>query len=186
MRSSLLDRLRVWRSTNRARVRASPPMQSSAGSHPITSTDVALMIDGVPINQPVNGHSEGYADWNEMMPEAVSTIRVLKGPVSPWIGNFGMGGEVEVETISLAQGTRWALRSGSFGDARASDRNGGTTAQWRLCGCRRCNARRWLAAKHGIRVRPRTPESHLGSTQPATPSRLERLRTRLNGIRRDS
>jgi len=93
------------------------------------STDVALMIDGVPINQPVNGHSEGYADWNEMMPEAVSTIRVLKGPVSPWIGNFGMGGEVEVETISLAQGTRWALRSGSFGDARASIVTGGTTAR---------------------------------------------------------
>ena len=84
------------------------------------STDVALMIDGVPINQPVNGHSEGYADWNEMLPEAISTIRVLKGPVSPWIGNFGMGGEVEVENVSLAQGTRWALRSGSFGDARAS------------------------------------------------------------------
>ncbi|HEY3257609.1 MAG TPA: TonB-dependent receptor plug domain-containing protein, partial [Gemmatimonadaceae bacterium] len=84
------------------------------------STDVALMIDGVPINQPVNGHAEGYADWNEMLPEAVSTIRVLKGPVSPWIGNFGMGGEVEVETASLAEGTRWALRSGSFGDARAS------------------------------------------------------------------
>jgi outer membrane cobalamin receptor len=84
------------------------------------STDVALMIDGVPINQPVNGHAEGYADWNEMLPEAVSTIRVLKGPVSPWIGNFGMGGEVEVETVSLADGTRWALRSGSFGDARAS------------------------------------------------------------------
>jgi outer membrane receptor protein involved in Fe transport len=84
------------------------------------STDVALMIDGVPVNQPVNGHAEGYADWNEMLPEAISTIRVLKGPVSPWIGNFGMGGEVEVETVSLANGTRWALRSGSFGDARAS------------------------------------------------------------------
>jgi outer membrane cobalamin receptor len=84
------------------------------------STDVALMIDGVPINQPVNGHAEGYADWNEMLPETVSVIRVLKGPVSPWIGNFGMGGEIEVETVPLAQGTRWALRSGSFGDARAS------------------------------------------------------------------
>jgi outer membrane cobalamin receptor len=92
------------------------------------ATDVALMIDGVPINQPVNGHAEGYADWNEMMPEAVSIIRVLKGPVSPWIGNFGMGGEVEVETISLAQGTRWALRSGSFGDARASVVTGSTAA----------------------------------------------------------
>lgn len=92
------------------------------------STDVALMIDGVPINQPVNGHAEGYADWNEMLPEAISTIRVLKGPVSPWIGNFGMGGEVEVENVSLAQGTRWALRSGSYGDARGSVVTGQTAA----------------------------------------------------------
>jgi outer membrane cobalamin receptor len=92
------------------------------------STDVALIIDGVPINQPINGHAEGYADWNEMLPEAVSAIRVLKGPVSPWIGNFGMGGEIEVETAALAQGTRWALRSGSFGDARASVVTGTTGA----------------------------------------------------------
>src|SRR6476659_5817862 len=92
------------------------------------STDVARLIDGVPINQPVNGHSEGYADWNEMLHEVISTIRVLKGPVSPWIGNFGMGGEVEVETAALAQGTRWALRSGSFGDARASVVTGGAAA----------------------------------------------------------
>jgi outer membrane cobalamin receptor len=84
------------------------------------STDVALLIDGVPANQPINGHAEGYADWNEMLPEAISVIRVLKGPVSPWIGNFGMGGEVEVETQSVAEGTRWALRTGSFGDARGS------------------------------------------------------------------
>jgi outer membrane cobalamin receptor len=93
------------------------------------STDVAVTIDGVPINQPVNGHSEGYADWNEMLPEAISTIRVLKGPVSPWIGNFGMGGEVEVETAALAQGVRWALRGGSFGDARASIVAGNTGTQ---------------------------------------------------------
>lgn len=82
------------------------------------STDVAIMLDGVPLNQPVNGHAEGYADWNEIMPEAVSSIEVLKGPVSPWIGNFGMGGELDVKTVPVAVGTRWSLRTGSYGDAR--------------------------------------------------------------------
>ncbi|HEX6535666.1 MAG TPA: TonB-dependent receptor [Gemmatimonadaceae bacterium] len=84
------------------------------------STDVAVTIDGVPVNQPVNGHAEGYADWNQILPEAVSRINVLKGPVSPWIGNFAMGGEVEVETVPVAVGTHVSARAGSYGDARVS------------------------------------------------------------------
>jgi len=82
------------------------------------STDVALTINGVPVNEPVNGHAEGYANWNEILPEAVSSIRVLKGPTSPWIGNFAMGGEVEVQTMPVASGGRWSATGGSYGDAR--------------------------------------------------------------------
>ncbi|HET7563795.1 MAG TPA: TonB-dependent receptor [Gemmatimonadaceae bacterium] len=82
------------------------------------STDVALTINGVPVNEPVNGHAEGYANWNEILPEAVSSVRVLKGPTSPWIGNFAMGGEVVVETVPVASGGRWGVTGGSYGDAR--------------------------------------------------------------------
>lgn len=84
------------------------------------STDVALTIDGVPANEPVNGHAEGYADWNQILPEGVSKIDVLKGPVSPWVGNFAMGGEVDVQTVPVAVGTHWSARGGSYGDARLS------------------------------------------------------------------
>ena len=28
------------------------------------STDIALWVDGVPVNEPVNGHAEGYNDWS--------------------------------------------------------------------------------------------------------------------------
>ena len=35
------------------------------------STDVALWIDGVPVNESVNGHAEGYNDWSLLMPQAV-------------------------------------------------------------------------------------------------------------------
>ena len=92
------------------------------------STDVAIVIDGVPVNQPVSGHSEGYADWNVLFADVVSSIRVTKGPASPFIGNFAMGGEVEVQTAPLASGTRWSLRSGSYGDARGSLVTGGIGA----------------------------------------------------------
>src|SRR6476660_6554326 len=60
------------------------------------STDIALWVDGVPINEPVNGHAEGYNDWNTLFPEAVRTIDVLKGPTSPVYGNFALAGTVNV------------------------------------------------------------------------------------------
>ena len=44
------------------------------------STDIALWIDGVPINEPVNGHAEGYNDFNLLFPQAISGIDVIKGP----------------------------------------------------------------------------------------------------------
>ena len=33
----------------------------------------------MPLNETVSGHAEGYADWNAMMPEAVSSVEVTKG-----------------------------------------------------------------------------------------------------------
>ncbi|MEX1258237.1 MAG: Plug domain-containing protein [Gemmatimonadota bacterium] len=32
------------------------------------SSDVLLVVDGVPVNLPVHGHVEGYADWNFLFP----------------------------------------------------------------------------------------------------------------------
>src|SRR6202795_2267991 len=60
------------------------------------STDLALWIDGVPINEPVNGHAEGYNDWSLLMPQAVSSMEVLHGPTSALFGNFALAGIVNV------------------------------------------------------------------------------------------
>ena len=43
------------------------------------STDVALWEDGVPTNEAVNGHAEGYSDWNLLFPEAIAGMDVT-GP----------------------------------------------------------------------------------------------------------
>ena len=79
------------------------------------STDIALWIDGVPINEPVNGHAEGYSDWSLLMPEAISDVDVLKGPTSALYGNFAMAGAVNVRTLERLDGARAALTGGAYG-----------------------------------------------------------------------
>jgi iron complex outermembrane receptor protein len=79
------------------------------------STDLALWIDGVPINEPVNGHAEGYNDWSLLMPQAISEIDVFKGPTSALYGNFAMSGVVNVRTLERTSGAQITASGGSYG-----------------------------------------------------------------------
>lgn len=84
------------------------------------STDIALWIDGVPINEPINGHAEGYNDWNLLMPQAVQQIDVIKGPTSALYGNFALAGTVNVLTIKQKEGTDLTVDGGSYGRLEGS------------------------------------------------------------------
>jgi outer membrane receptor protein involved in Fe transport len=79
------------------------------------STDVALWIDGVPINEPVNGHSEGYSDWSLLFPQAVQSIDFFKGPTSAVSGNFALAGAVNIRTLERMNGTSAWLSGGMYG-----------------------------------------------------------------------
>lgn len=79
------------------------------------STDLALWIDGVPINEPVNGHAEGYNDFSLLMPQAISSVDLIKGPTSALYGNFAMSGVVNVRTLEKMDGMDLWLSGGSFG-----------------------------------------------------------------------
>ncbi|MGD0483707.1 MAG: TonB-dependent receptor plug domain-containing protein, partial [Gemmatimonadales bacterium] len=79
------------------------------------STDLALWVDGVPVNEPVNGHAEGYADWNLLLPEAIADVDVVKGPTSALYGNFAMAGVVNVRTLERFAGTELTASTGSYG-----------------------------------------------------------------------
>ena len=81
------------------------------------STDIALWVDGVPNNEPVNGHAEGYNDWNLLFPQAVQDLDLIKGPVSALYGNFAFSGVVNVRTLDRMRGTSVWLRPGSYGRA---------------------------------------------------------------------
>ena len=82
------------------------------------SSDVLLVIDGVPINLPIHGHVEGYSDWSILSPGAISTTRVIHGPASPLYGNFNFGGVVEAYTAADASGVAGSLGVTTFGDVR--------------------------------------------------------------------
>jgi outer membrane receptor protein involved in Fe transport len=79
------------------------------------STDLALWIDGVPINEPVNGHAEGYNDFDVLFPGGVSEFDVIRGPTSALYGNFALGGVVNVRTLERMRGTMFTASGGSFG-----------------------------------------------------------------------
>jgi iron complex outermembrane recepter protein len=82
------------------------------------STDLSLYIDGVPNNEPINGHAEGYNDLNLLFPQVVSGLDVIKGPTSALYGNFAYAGTVNVRTLDKYQGYDIAAGGGSFGNAQ--------------------------------------------------------------------
>jgi outer membrane receptor protein involved in Fe transport len=84
------------------------------------STDIALYIDGVPINEPVNGHAEGYNDLNLLFPDIVTGIDVVHGPTSALYGNFAFAGAVNVRTLDKYDGYRVQATGGSFGNGGGS------------------------------------------------------------------
>ncbi len=88
------------------------------------SSDVLLVIDGVPINLPVHGHVEGYADWSILSPPSVESFRVITGTASPLYGDFAMGGVVEVFTMPDAGGLSAGFSGSSFGDGGGWVRTG--------------------------------------------------------------
>ncbi len=83
------------------------------------STDLALWVDGVPVNEPVNGHAEGYNDWSVLFPGGIQDIDVIKGPTSALFGNFALAGIVNVRTMERMSGTDVSATAGSYGRADA-------------------------------------------------------------------
>ncbi|MDO8271115.1 MAG: TonB-dependent receptor, partial [Gammaproteobacteria bacterium] len=68
-------------------------------------TDLALKVDGLPVNMPSHAHGQGYADLNFLLPELVESLTYRKGPYYAEIGDFGTAGSSEFTyTDRLEQG----------------------------------------------------------------------------------
>jgi len=81
-------------------------------------TDVALSIDGVPINMPSHGHGQGYADLNFLVPEAIDQIDVTKGPYFAEYGDFDTAGAINLRTRRSFGESSVSATYGSFDSYR--------------------------------------------------------------------
>jgi len=81
-------------------------------------TDLAISVDGMPVNMVSHAHGQGYADLHFVIPELVNAVEFGKGPYDAKIGNFGTAGFVNLKTKDRLSGSSIALEAGMFGTKR--------------------------------------------------------------------
>jgi hypothetical protein len=82
-------------------------------------TDVAISVDGSPVNMVSHGHGQGYADLHFLIPEVVERVDVRKGPYDARDGDFATAGAVTFRTRDRIPEPLVAVRYGSFRTGRA-------------------------------------------------------------------
>jgi outer membrane receptor protein involved in Fe transport len=82
-------------------------------------TDLAIRVDGMPVNMPTHGHGQGYADINFMIPELIQSVNVRKGPYFADVGDFSSAGSVAIDYVNKLPKNIAEMTFGSFGYRRA-------------------------------------------------------------------
>lgn len=82
-------------------------------------TDVALTVDGMPVNMVSHAHGQGYADMHFLIPETINTIDFGKGPYYAEQGNFATAGYVGFKTKDRLDGSMVGFDAGQFNSLRA-------------------------------------------------------------------
>lgn len=75
--------------------------------------DVAVQVDGIPLNE-ADGHADGYADLNVLVPLELERISVYKGPSTALFGNFARGGTVAIDTRRSGDYSDFYLSGGAY------------------------------------------------------------------------
>lgn len=82
-------------------------------------TDLAIFIDGMPVNMPSHGHGQGYADLNFIIPELTRGLSFHKGPYFADAGNFASAGAIHADYVDKLDRNFGQIEVGSFGYRRA-------------------------------------------------------------------
>jgi hypothetical protein len=62
-------------------------------------TDLALFVDGMPVNEPTHAHGQGYADINFMIPELATNVSYTKGTYYADEGDFASVGSLHINYL---------------------------------------------------------------------------------------
>ena len=82
-------------------------------------TDLALSVDGMPVNMVSHAHGQGYADLHFLIPETVERLQVDKGAYAANRGNFSTAGAIDFQTKNTLEKNKIQLEGGSFNSYRA-------------------------------------------------------------------
>ena len=77
-------------------------------------TDVAISVDGMPVNMVSHAHGQGYADLHFLIPETIERIDFGKGPYYADKGNFMTAGFVNFQTKERISQSTIKLEVGQF------------------------------------------------------------------------
>lgn len=80
--------------------------------------DVAVFIDGVPINEVSSIHTPNYVDLNPLIPETIRSISIVRGPFSVEAGDANLGGSIFIDTKRAEPFSTLGVAGGSFGTGR--------------------------------------------------------------------
>lgn len=81
--------------------------------------DVEFMVAGAPVNDVSNGHGQGYADLNFLIPEVVDRLNVIEGPYDPQQGDFAVAASARLDLGVRERGLLVRGQYGSFDAMRA-------------------------------------------------------------------
>jgi outer membrane receptor protein involved in Fe transport len=81
-------------------------------------TDIAINVDGMPVNMVSHAHGQGYADLHFVIPETIKNIDFGKGPYYPGQGNFTTAGYVNFKTKDDIERSSVSVGIGQFNTSR--------------------------------------------------------------------
>lgn len=77
-------------------------------------TDIALSVDGMPVNMVSHAHGQGYSDLHFVIPETIDRIDFEKGTYDAGVGNFNTAGYAAFQTKHTLDQSMIKLEAGSF------------------------------------------------------------------------
>lgn len=81
-------------------------------------TDVAISVDGMPVNMVSHAHGQGYADMHFVIPETIENVSFGKGPYYADKGNFNTAGFVDLRLRKTLDKSLISFETGQFNTSR--------------------------------------------------------------------
>jgi len=77
-------------------------------------TDLAISLDGIPVNMVSHAHGQGYSDLNFVIPELIQAVKYKKGPYYADVGDFGAAGAFDIRYYDTLPAGIAQLEVGAF------------------------------------------------------------------------